>query len=319
MKKTVFLLTLLLAFCQAFPVYAQQWTEVVYLKNGGQIRGVVIEQIPGQSLKIKTSDGSVFVFQMDEVDKITKEQVAPPEPRQRPASNSPATTETSRQKASYYGREKEGKLLLNLGVGIAPSNALKDVKANLYNFIQSNAPSNSAPYYSISDNVGFSMLAGLSYNRFFNKKSPFFWEVGAFAEMEQIGLDIRFKGDPFMNARLTTWNFSAVGGLGVQTAPNKEGLHFYGKAGVGVGYVMIGDVKVRGSSGGEAAGASIDMDSLGYGGYKGEGSVHPRPYAELGFGNDHFFRIALRYSPLLANEGALWCHCIMLGLTIPLM
>ena len=47
--------------------------EVVYLKNGSMIRGTVIEQIVGQSLKIQTADGSIFVYRMDEVEKITKE------------------------------------------------------------------------------------------------------------------------------------------------------------------------------------------------------------------------------------------------------
>lgn len=37
------------------------------------IRGTVIEQIVGQSLKIQTADGSIFVYRMDEVEKITKE------------------------------------------------------------------------------------------------------------------------------------------------------------------------------------------------------------------------------------------------------
>jgi hypothetical protein len=34
---------------------------------------MVIEQVPGKSLKIKTNDGSVFVYTMDEVERITKE------------------------------------------------------------------------------------------------------------------------------------------------------------------------------------------------------------------------------------------------------
>ena len=48
-------------------------TETIYLKNGSVIKGEVIEQVPGKSLKIKTRDGSIFVYQMDEVEKITKE------------------------------------------------------------------------------------------------------------------------------------------------------------------------------------------------------------------------------------------------------
>ena len=50
-----------------------QKQDVVYLKNGSIIRGYIIEQIPNQTIKIKTSDGSVFVYSMNDVEKITKE------------------------------------------------------------------------------------------------------------------------------------------------------------------------------------------------------------------------------------------------------
>lgn len=53
---------------------AQDTQDVVYLKNGSIIRGMVIEQVPGKSLKIRTKDGSVFVYTMEEVERITKEQ-----------------------------------------------------------------------------------------------------------------------------------------------------------------------------------------------------------------------------------------------------
>lgn len=48
-------------------------TDVVYCRNGAVIRGTIIEQIPGVSLKIQTADGSVFVYKMEEVEKMTKE------------------------------------------------------------------------------------------------------------------------------------------------------------------------------------------------------------------------------------------------------
>lgn len=50
-----------------------QYVDVVYLKNESVIKGMIIEQIPNVSLKIQTRDGSVFVYKMDEVLKMTKE------------------------------------------------------------------------------------------------------------------------------------------------------------------------------------------------------------------------------------------------------
>ena len=71
MKKIVLCLLLLIGgYASSF---AQQFTEVVYLKNGSIIKGVIVEQVPNVSLKIQTFDGSIFAYKMDEVEKITKE------------------------------------------------------------------------------------------------------------------------------------------------------------------------------------------------------------------------------------------------------
>jgi hypothetical protein len=50
------------------------WQDVVYLKNGSVIKGLIIEQVPNESLKIQTADGSIFVYEMNQVAKIAKEQ-----------------------------------------------------------------------------------------------------------------------------------------------------------------------------------------------------------------------------------------------------
>ena len=71
MKKALFMLLLFIGSITTS--VAQNVQEVVYLKNGSVVRGVVIEQVPGVSLKVQTSDGSIFAYQMSEVVKITKE------------------------------------------------------------------------------------------------------------------------------------------------------------------------------------------------------------------------------------------------------
>ncbi len=52
--------------------------DVVYLKNGSIIKGVVIETIPNESIKIETDDGSISIIEMPEVDKIKKIQFVEP-------------------------------------------------------------------------------------------------------------------------------------------------------------------------------------------------------------------------------------------------
>jgi len=70
-------LSALLVFFYSVPsVSAQEpMQEVVYLKNGSIIRGLVIEQIPNVSIKIQTRDGNIFVYEMEEVLKIVKEPI----------------------------------------------------------------------------------------------------------------------------------------------------------------------------------------------------------------------------------------------------
>ena len=68
------LLTCLIAVIATSQVFAQQPMEdVVYLKNGGIVHGTIVEQIPGESLKIQTRDGNVLVFAMDEIDRLSKD------------------------------------------------------------------------------------------------------------------------------------------------------------------------------------------------------------------------------------------------------
>ena len=62
-------------FCVSEEGLGQQLEDVVYLKNGSIIKGVIVEQIPGESVKLETRDGNVFVFTMLEIAKITREQL----------------------------------------------------------------------------------------------------------------------------------------------------------------------------------------------------------------------------------------------------
>lgn len=56
-------------------VYSQQMEDVLYLKNGSVIRGMIIEQTPNVSVKIKTKDGSVFAYRYEEIEKFAKEEI----------------------------------------------------------------------------------------------------------------------------------------------------------------------------------------------------------------------------------------------------
>lgn len=69
MKK---LILAFVAFISVTIAFAQS-TEVVYLKNGSVIKGTVTEQnMSEQTIKLRTADGSIFVYKIDDIDKIEK-------------------------------------------------------------------------------------------------------------------------------------------------------------------------------------------------------------------------------------------------------
>ncbi len=81
MKRCLLILVLLLTSISTFAQNNKQ--DVVYLKNGSIIRGEIVNLVPNEAVKIKTADGSVFAYAMDEVKEITKEPAVKPEKKNR--------------------------------------------------------------------------------------------------------------------------------------------------------------------------------------------------------------------------------------------
>jgi hypothetical protein len=95
--------------------------DVVYLENGSVIRGTIIDQIPDESLRIRMQDGSVFVFRMQEVERITREPAI-----ESPSRKNPGTALTLAVAPGFLGlhglgqfyNNEIGKGLLFFGAGI---------------------------------------------------------------------------------------------------------------------------------------------------------------------------------------------------------
>lgn len=99
--------------------------DVIYLKNGSIIRGIVIEQVPAISVKIETVDHNVLVFKMDEIQKIVKEKAT---------DVKSSTKETSGLRRGYLG-------MINLGYGFGVGKESKGIdfaKFDLINGYQFN-------------------------------------------------------------------------------------------------------------------------------------------------------------------------------------
>lgn len=75
-----FLLIVVIILGMSILVAQKKSRDVVYLKNGDIIKGMIIEMIPDKTIKIETSDGDVFTYNMSEVKKITKETVPSAQP-----------------------------------------------------------------------------------------------------------------------------------------------------------------------------------------------------------------------------------------------
>ena len=80
MKKLFLSLVLVLS---SLVMFAQSnMREVVYLKNGSVIKGAILELVPNENIKIQTADGSIFVYPMADVERITNETVEEPQTQQ---------------------------------------------------------------------------------------------------------------------------------------------------------------------------------------------------------------------------------------------
>lgn len=56
---------------------AAETIDVVHLKNGSVIRGTVVEVVPDERLKLETQDGNLFVFSLDDVERIERVSIQP--------------------------------------------------------------------------------------------------------------------------------------------------------------------------------------------------------------------------------------------------
>jgi hypothetical protein len=120
MKKTLGLIIFILLGTIAFS--QEDYQDVVYLKNGSIIRGIIIEQIPNISIKIETASRGVIVYQIDEIERITKEPVI----------------ETSQKSKNGNGLEKGYQLIVESSLLVARGDgaALEATVSNGYRFNQ---------------------------------------------------------------------------------------------------------------------------------------------------------------------------------------
>jgi len=65
-------LTVIFTFISLLIAAQPNRPDVVYLKNGSIIRGEILEVVPNETIKIKTSNGRTLIFKMEEVERAGK-------------------------------------------------------------------------------------------------------------------------------------------------------------------------------------------------------------------------------------------------------
>lgn len=73
MKK--YLLLFLFTFITTIAFTQKNYLDVVYLKEGEVVRGIIIDQTTDTAIKIQTAKDSYFVYEIDEIEKLAKEPI----------------------------------------------------------------------------------------------------------------------------------------------------------------------------------------------------------------------------------------------------
>lgn len=166
-------LTLLCMFFTCLLFAQQNFQDVVYLKNGSVIRGVIVEQVPNVSLKIQTSDKSLFVFQMIEIEKFGKEEISDDSRSEKP-SYLPIKKFTSTIELGAFGSMEGG------------SAGLSFLYAGHYNFNRYIGLGIGSGYvkYVGEDNSIVPIFVDFKVNFIKNRVSPFFNLKGGYSFSE---------------------------------------------------------------------------------------------------------------------------------------
>lgn len=72
MKRLCLIFTFLVCLCSL--AKAQEYRDVIFMKNGSVIKGFYKELYPDDSLRMKTIDGGLFICAISDIDRIAKEK-----------------------------------------------------------------------------------------------------------------------------------------------------------------------------------------------------------------------------------------------------
>ncbi len=176
--------------------------DVVYLKNGGVIHGMIIEQIPNKSLKIQTVGRNIFVYSIDEVERITKEAI--PSEMQPKLRHSPSEVHKGRLTFILEG---------NLGVILSdPDSAGTKYSADISGGATAVIGFNMGQKASLGIGGGFDQIGGLSFFPIF-VDCRYFFNRQKLSPYLSAGIGYALGTDYQDNNRYYKTKYNSAGGL----------------------------------------------------------------------------------------------------------
>ncbi|MCO6493361.1 MAG: hypothetical protein J5I98_33380 [Phaeodactylibacter sp.] len=156
--RNLFFATLALFLFSSSALFGQQQIDVVYLKNGSVVKGAVIENKMNEHVKLRTADGSVFLYRYDEIDKLAVEE-------QEKVTSGAIRPSEMQDKTGQVGL---GVLLSSAGSGAAVHYNLNPTTALEINALSKGMVLNCGECFDETQIVSAFMLAG-SVNHFLNE------------------------------------------------------------------------------------------------------------------------------------------------------
>lgn len=141
------------------------YEDVVYLKNGTIVHGIIVEQVPNESVKIQTRNKDVFFYKMEEIEKITKEKKYGRDTER--AEKPPESSDLKKDPYTGYIITIES----HLGQGISSNDDKRTtVGTHVINGIMINN------MYSIGAGIGFNLLTENQINNYNSNNNYYYYD-----------------------------------------------------------------------------------------------------------------------------------------------
>ena len=191
--------------------YQSQYQDIVYMKDGSVLHGIIIEQIPNQSITIETTDRNVYIVQMSNIETMIK---VPYNGSSRSRNSGYSNSMGTDLRRGFKGIVELGYLF---GFG---KNSTDRLKLNFIAGYQAN------PYFSFGFGIGIRPYSGrIDVNPNFASKPDFRYQYDVDASLIPILADFRVN---FMDDNLTSPYLSLGVGYAFNTLHEFNERGYYG-------------------------------------------------------------------------------------------